>query len=47
VAGIPTIGFGVGLEQAAHQINEYVTLDPLRRGAGGFAALAGTLAGDS
>jgi putative selenium metabolism hydrolase len=39
-AGIPTIGFGVGLEQVAHQIDEYVTLDSLHRGARGYAALA-------
>jgi putative selenium metabolism hydrolase len=45
VAGIPTIGFGVGDERAAHQIDEYVTLDSLRRGARGFAALAAQLAG--
>jgi acetylornithine deacetylase/succinyl-diaminopimelate desuccinylase-like protein len=45
VAGIPTIGFGVGDERAAHQIDEYVTLDSLRRGTRGFAALAAHLAG--
>lgn len=45
VAGIPTIGFGVGDERAAHQIDEYVTLDSLRRGARGFAALGARLAG--
>jgi acetylornithine deacetylase/succinyl-diaminopimelate desuccinylase-like protein len=39
VAGIPTIGFGVGEEHMAHQVDEYVTVDSLRRGARGFAAI--------
>jgi len=43
--GIPTIGFGVGLEHMAHQVDEYITLDSLRAGAQGFAALATALAG--
>jgi putative selenium metabolism hydrolase len=43
VAGIPTIGFGVGLEHIAHQADEYVTLDSLRKGARGFAAIAAQL----
>ncbi len=45
VAGIPTIGFGVGEEHMAHQVDEYVTLDSLRAGAAGFAALAAELSG--
>jgi putative selenium metabolism hydrolase len=40
VAGIPTVGFGVGEEHIAHQVDEYVTLESLRRGAAGFAAIA-------
>ncbi len=44
VAGIPTIGFGVGEERLAHQVDEYVTLDSLRAGARGFAAIASELA---
>ncbi len=40
VAGIPTVGFGVGEEHIAHQVDEYVTLESLRRGATGFAAIA-------
>ena len=40
VAGIPTIGFGVGVEHVAHQVDEHVTLDSLRAGAQGFAAIA-------
>lgn len=43
--GIPTIGFGVGLEHMAHQVDECVALDSLRAGAQGFAALASALAG--
>jgi putative selenium metabolism hydrolase len=38
--GIPTIGFGVGLEHIAHQVDEFVTLDSLAAGERGFAALA-------
>lgn len=37
---IPTIGFGVGEEHIAHQVDEYVTLDSLTSGARGFAAIA-------
>jgi putative selenium metabolism hydrolase len=44
-AGIPTIGFGVGLEQMAHQVDECISLDSLRSGAQGFAALATQLVG--
>ncbi|MDQ6615334.1 MAG: M20/M25/M40 family metallo-hydrolase [Actinomycetota bacterium] len=41
---IPTIGFGVGLEHMAHQVDEFITLDSLRAGAQGYAALACILA---
>jgi putative selenium metabolism hydrolase len=37
---IPTVGFGVGEEHVAHQVDEYVTLRSLTRGAQGFAAIA-------
>lgn len=40
ICGIPTVGFGVGVESVAHQVDEHVTLDSLRRGAQGYAALA-------
>ncbi len=40
ICNIPTIGFGVGVESMAHQVDEHVTLDSLRRGAQGYAALA-------
>jgi putative selenium metabolism hydrolase len=40
ICGIPTIGFGVGVESMAHQVDEHVRLDSLRRGAQGYAALA-------
>jgi acetylornithine deacetylase/succinyl-diaminopimelate desuccinylase-like protein len=43
--GIPTIGFGVGVEHVAHQVDEYVTLDSLAAGERGFAALAAHLSG--
>jgi putative selenium metabolism hydrolase len=46
VAGIPTVGFGVGQEHIAHQVDEYVTLESLRRGAAGFAAIARCLLTD-
>ena len=41
--GVPTVGFGVGLEHVAHQVDEYITLDSLRRGARGFAAICAQL----
>jgi putative selenium metabolism hydrolase len=44
--GIPTIGFGVGLEQVAHQVDEYVTLSSLAAGVRGYAALAAHLTGE-
>jgi putative selenium metabolism hydrolase len=40
ICGIPTIGFGVGVESMAHQVDEHVTLQSLRQGAQGYAALA-------
>jgi putative selenium metabolism hydrolase len=43
ICGIPTIGFGVGVESMAHQVDEHVTLASLRRGAQGYAALAAML----
>jgi putative selenium metabolism hydrolase len=43
--GIPTIGFGVGLEHIAHQVDEYVTLQSLEAGTRGYAALAAHLTG--
>ena len=43
--GIPTLGFGVGLEHMAHQIDEYVTLESLDNGGRGYAALAEHLTG--
>ena len=44
--GVENAGFGVGLEQTAHQTDEYVSLHSLRRGARGFAALTAQLAAD-
>jgi putative selenium metabolism hydrolase len=40
VCGIPSIGFGVGVESVAHQVNEHVSLRSLSQGAQGYAALA-------
>jgi putative selenium metabolism hydrolase len=40
VRAIPTIGFGVGLEHVAHQVDEFVTLASLAAGERGYAALA-------
>jgi acetylornithine deacetylase/succinyl-diaminopimelate desuccinylase-like protein len=44
--GIPTIGFGVGLEAGAHKVDEYVTLESLAAGVRGFSALAARLTGE-
>jgi acetylornithine deacetylase/succinyl-diaminopimelate desuccinylase-like protein len=40
ILGLPTIGFGVGLEHLAHQVDEFVTLDSLRAGERGFRTLS-------
>jgi putative selenium metabolism hydrolase len=45
--GIPTIGFGVGLEHMAHQVDEFITLDSLRSGAQGYAAITRALTADA
>lgn len=45
VAGIPTIGFGVGEEHIAHQVDEHVALTSLARGAQGLGAIATELLG--
>jgi len=41
--GIPTIGFGVGVEHMAHQVDEHVTLESLAAGEAGYAMLAAHL----
>jgi putative selenium metabolism hydrolase len=38
--GIPTLGFGVGAEHIAHQVDEHITLASLAAGERGYAALA-------
>jgi putative selenium metabolism hydrolase len=43
VLGIPTLGFGVGEEHIAHQIDEYVTIASIRAGVRGYRALAAHL----
>jgi acetylornithine deacetylase/succinyl-diaminopimelate desuccinylase-like protein len=43
--GIPTLGFGVGVESMAHQVDEHVTIASLLDGARGYAALARHLTG--
>jgi acetylornithine deacetylase/succinyl-diaminopimelate desuccinylase-like protein len=43
--GIPTLGFGVGLEHIAHQVDEFVTLDSIEAGVRGYQALAAHLTG--
>ena len=45
VAGIATVGFGVGEEHIAHQVDEYITIESLCRGAVGFAAITAELLG--
>ena len=47
VLGIPTIGFGVGVESMAHQVDEHVTLASLHAGARGYAALARRVCGSA
>jgi putative selenium metabolism hydrolase len=45
ILGIPTIGFGVGLEHMAHQVDEFVTIESLLAGERGYQALAAHLTG--
>jgi putative selenium metabolism hydrolase len=45
VAGIDTVGFGVGEEHIAHQVDEYISIESLCRGAVGFAAITAELLG--
>ncbi|GAC1544172.1 MAG: YgeY family selenium metabolism-linked hydrolase [Acidimicrobiales bacterium] len=40
VLGIATLGFGVGVESGAHQVDEHVSLESLAAGQRGYAALA-------
>jgi acetylornithine deacetylase/succinyl-diaminopimelate desuccinylase-like protein len=47
VLGIPTIGFGVGVESMAHQVDEHVTLESVHAGARGYAALARRVCGSA
>jgi putative selenium metabolism hydrolase len=41
--GVPTVGYGIGREQEAHVVDEYVELANLYRGARGYAAIVGAL----
>ena len=43
VLGIATLGFGVGVESGAHQVDEHVSLESLAAGQQGYAALAAHL----
>jgi acetylornithine deacetylase/succinyl-diaminopimelate desuccinylase-like protein len=47
ILGLPTIGFGVGVEATAHQVDEHVTIDSLLAGAAGYGALARRLCGSA
>jgi putative selenium metabolism hydrolase len=38
--GIPTVGFGIGREEVAHTVDEWVSLDKLNRGTRGYTGLA-------
>lgn len=40
---IPTVGFGIGREQEAHMVDEFVKLENLYRGANGYTAIADRL----
>lgn len=41
--GVPTVGYGIGREQEAHVVDEYVELANLYRGARGYSAIVGAL----
>lgn len=41
--GVPTVGYGIGREQEAHTVDEYVDLTNLYRGATGYSAIVAAL----
>jgi len=41
--GVPTVGYGIGREQEAHTVDEYVELANLYRGAAGYEAIVDSL----
>ena len=41
--GVPTVGYGIGREQEAHVVDEYIELANLYAGAAGYAAIVGAL----
>jgi acetylornithine deacetylase/succinyl-diaminopimelate desuccinylase-like protein len=40
---VPTVGYGIGREQEAHTVDEYVDLTNLYRGATGYSAIVAAL----
>jgi acetylornithine deacetylase/succinyl-diaminopimelate desuccinylase-like protein len=46
IRGIPTLGFGAGAENMAHQVDEHVTLDSIGAVARGLAAISLAVVGD-
>ena len=40
---VPTIGYGIGREQEAHTVDEYIELTNLYRGTIGYSAIVGAL----
>jgi acetylornithine deacetylase/succinyl-diaminopimelate desuccinylase-like protein len=41
--GVTTIGYGVGREDVAHTVDEYIEIDKLYKGTAGYAAVVGSL----
>ena len=41
--GVPTVGYGIGREQEAHTVDEYIDLANLYRGTSGYAAIVASL----
>ncbi len=41
--GVPTVGFGIGREEEAHTVDEYVTLEKLFRGTRGYTGIVSEL----
>lgn len=41
--GVPTVGYGIGREEVAHTVDEYVELDKLYRGTAGYTQIVGSL----
>jgi acetylornithine deacetylase/succinyl-diaminopimelate desuccinylase-like protein len=43
--GVPTVGYGIGREEIAHTVDEYIEIDRLYEGTAGYTHIIGALLG--